>query len=225
MRPGIDALKSLGFFAALEAETLSRLNDQGDLARIGPGEVLFRNGDRLDDFHILLSGFIALTNSRGNGQDSVTGIAAPVKPLAFAASLRGDPAPTGARTVTSVRLIILPAADLRAMIGANPALAPALLDYALTATQELQQEICHLKLRSSAQRLSEYLLGLAGDPAETPARFVLPFEKQFLAGKIGCSQENLSRAFAALRKLGVETQRGVVVLKDVPALRRFAGQG
>jgi hypothetical protein len=90
--------------------------------------------------------------------------------------------------------------------------------------QEMKREICQLKLQSSAQRLAEFLLGLINDPAETPARFVLPFEKQFLAGKIGCSQENLSRAFATLRKLGVETQRGVVVLKDVPALRRFAGQ-
>lgn len=224
MRPGIDSLKSLNFFSSLGDNDLSRLNELGDLARIWPGEALFQNGDRLDQFHVLLSGFVATTHARSNAQNAVTGIVAPVKPLAFAASLRGDPAPIGARTVTSVRLIILPAAELRAMITANPAMAPTLLDYALAEMQEMKREICQLKLQSSAQRLAEYLLSLINDPAETPARFVLPFEKQFLAGKIGCSQENLSRAFAALRKLGVETQRGVVVLKDVPGLRRFAGQ-
>jgi CRP/FNR family transcriptional activator FtrB len=57
-----------------------------------------------------------------------------------------------------------------------------------------------------------------------PARFVLPFEKRLLAARIGCSQENLSRAFAALRRIGVETQRGVVVIRHLTALRAFAAQ-
>ena len=38
-----------------------------------------------------------------------------------------------------------------------------------------------------------------------PARFVLPYEKCFIAAKIGCSQENLSRAFVTLRQVGVES--------------------
>ena len=55
-----------------------------------------------------------------------------------------------------------------------------------------------------------------------PARFVLPYEKRFLAAKIGCTQENLSRAFAALRLVGVESLRGAVVISDVVALWTFA---
>ena len=79
-----------------------------------------------------------------------------------------------------------------------------------------------MKLRSSAQRLAAFLLRLAEDTDVRPARFVLPYEKRFLAAKIGCTQENLSRAFAALRPLGVESQRGAVVISDVEALRTFA---
>ena len=105
----------------------------------------------------------------------------------------------------------------------NPELATLFLDHAFDDLQAQSREIRHLKLRSSVQRLAAYLLDLIPDPALTPARFVLPYEKQFLAGKIGCSQENLSRAFASLRRLGVETQRSIVVLRDVPALRKFAG--
>ncbi len=58
-----------------------------------------------------------------------------------------------------------------------------------------------MKLRSSVQRLAAFLLGLVEDPEMNPARFVLPYEKRFLAARIGCTQENLSRAFAALRRL------------------------
>ena len=88
--------------------------------------------------------------------------------------------------------------------------------------REQTLELCHMKLRSSAQRLAAFLLRLAEDTDVRPARFVLPYEKRFLAAKIGCTQENLSRAFAALRPLGVESQRGAVVISDVEALRTFA---
>jgi len=88
--------------------------------------------------------------------------------------------------------------------------------------QEREIELRNLKLRSSVQRLAAHLLGLVGNSETNPARFVLPYEKRFLAAKIGCSQENLSRAFAALRRVGVETKSSLVVIKDVAALQTFA---
>jgi len=42
------------------------------------------------------------------------------------------------------------------------------------------------------------------------------------AARLGCRQENLSRAFATLRSAGVETHGSLVVLHDIPALRDFA---
>jgi hypothetical protein len=112
---------------------------------------------------------------------------------------------------------------VRAFIEAEPRLALPFLDHALHEARSLTLEAAQLKLRSAAQRLAEYLLGLIDDAEVLPARFVLPYEKRFLAGKIGCSQENLSRAFAALRRIGVETHQGIVIVHDVAALRDFAG--
>ncbi len=125
--------------------------------------------------------------------------------------------------MTSARLVVIPASTLRAMVRARPELALPFLDHAFAALLEQGLELCNMKLRSSVQRLAAYLLGLAGDAETDPARFVLPYEKRFLAAKIGCSQENLSRAFAALRRLGVETKSSLVVIKDVAALREYAG--
>ena len=148
----------------------------------------------------------------------------PVRPLCLAAALLGLPAPAGARTFTTTRLIVFPVPELQAMIRDDPALGQRLLDYALRETLTLTQEIYALKLRSAVQRLAEYLLGRVTEGELGPARFVLPFEKRMLAARIGCSQENLSRAFATLRRVGVETQRGAVVMRDLPALRAFAVQ-
>jgi CRP-like cAMP-binding protein len=222
VRPGLEALAGLPLFASFGASRIGALNELADLARVGPDEQLFREGDRLDDLHILLAGFVTETHAHHDG-DVFTDVVSPVTPIGFAAAMLGAASPTGARTITSARLIVIPAAELRAMIRAEPELGAPFLDHALTSMREQTLELCQMKLRSSVQRLAAFLLGLVEDPAMNPARFVLPYEKRFLAARIGCTQENLSRAFAALRRFGVETQRGIVVLRDVPALRAFAG--
>jgi CRP/FNR family transcriptional activator FtrB len=223
MRPGIDILQRLPLFGAFDHDGLNRLNELGDLARIGPGEVLFSEHDPAVELNILISGYVSIARGEPDGSDSLSDVVTPTRPIGFAAAMRGGAPPATARTVTSVRLIIIPAAELRAMIAAEPRLGLPFLDYALSELAETAREVDRLKLRSSAQRLAEYLLGLVEDPDMTPARFVLPYEKRFLAGKIGCSQENLSRAFAALRRVGVGTQRGIVIVRDIAALRAFAG--
>jgi CRP/FNR family transcriptional activator FtrB len=125
--------------------------------------------------------------------------------------------------VTSARVIVISAPELRTMIRRVPALRSSYFDYALNDLRELTVENSRLKLRTSTQRLAGYLLSLANDPEISPARFVLPFEKRFLAARIGCSQVNLSRAFTALRAVGVSTRAGVVVIKEIPVLRDYAG--
>ncbi len=202
---------------------MAELNDLADLARVGPDEVLFREGELLQELNILVSGFVAETRGRRQGDHAFVDVLGPTRPLGFAAAMRGRPSPTGARTMTSARLVVIPISELRSMVRVKPDLVLPFLDYALAALHEQELELCNMKLRSSVQRLAAYLLGLAGDAETNPARFVLPYEKRFLAAKIGCSQENLSRAFAALRRLGVETKSSLVVIKDIAALQAFAG--
>lgn len=195
-----------------------------DLVRVGPGDALFEEGEPLEELSFLVAGQVAATRVMNAGDVAIADIWSPVRPLCMQAALLRVGAPVGARALTSARLISIPSNELRSIVQREPGLTLRLLEQSLTDAQELTLDICNLKLHSSAQRLAEYLLSLVKEPELTPARFVLPFEKRLLAARIGCSQENLSRAFAALRRQGVETQRGVVVLRDVPGLRAFCGR-
>lgn len=215
-------LTALPLFAACTETQIADLNEIADLARIGPDEDLFQAGDQLGELNILIAGFVSETYPHRDGH-AFTDVIAPVRPIGFAPALLGTISPTGARTITSARLVVLAGPELRALIKVQPDLALPFLDHALTSMREQTLELCQMKLRSSVQRLAEFLLGLVEDPQLSPARFVLPYEKRFLAARIGCSQENLSRAFAALRRLGVETQRGIVVIGDIAGLRAYAG--
>jgi CRP-like cAMP-binding protein len=221
VKPGVEVLQAVPLLSAFPRALLVELNNNADLARVGPGEILFQSGDRLIEFSILLSGCVATTHPH-NGVEVLADVLEPVTPLGLAAALLDIPLVVGARTITAARLITIPAAELRAIVDAEPAAVMPFLHYALHTIQQLTQENCGLKLRSSAQRLAQYLLRLATDAEMSPARFVLPYEKQLLAGKIGCTKEHLARAFATLRSYGVETKSGIIVLGDVPRLRAFA---
>jgi CRP/FNR family transcriptional activator FtrB len=215
------ALAALPWFTAFAPAQLSALDEIADLVLVGPNELVTRAGAPVDDLIILLSGFVIETHPH-HGVDTLTEVIAPPAALGLAPALLGGVALATARTITPARLVLIPARSLRDMINADPALCRPFLDHALTAMQALSREVWSLKLHSAAQRLADYLLDLVPDPNINPARFVLPYEKRFLAARIGCSQENLSRAFAALRRFGVITRRGIVVLGDVPGLRDFA---
>ena len=222
MKPGLETLRSLPLFADLSAKDLTDLDRAADLVRFGPDETLFEAGDQLSELNYLLIGQIGATGPQSADDNTLVDVMLPVRPLCLPAVLLGLPAPVGAYTLTAGRLITFPACGLREMVHRSPGLARSFLDGALREVHEQAQDIRSLKLQSSSQRLAAYLLGLIMDPNESPARIVLPFEKRRLAAKIGCKEENLSRAFAVLRPMGVATQRSVVIARDVPALRAFA---
>ena len=84
------------------------------------------------------------------------------------------------------------------------------------------KEITELKLQSTTERLASYLVELAG-AAHGRAVLRLPCEKRLLAERLGMEPATLSRAFAKLRDLGVETGRGDrVEVADMEVLRQLA---
>jgi CRP/FNR family transcriptional activator FtrB len=222
MKPDLEALRSLPLLKGLPVDSLAALREAADLVGFGPDEEVFRAGDTLDELLILVNGQIGTTRPRPAGHPELVDVLLPVQPLCLPAVLLGLPAPIGAGTLSTGRLIALPAKDVREMIAGVSDSARPFFDHALWEAHTHALELWDLKLRSASQRLAHYLLGFIEDPKEEPARFVLPFTRELLAAKIGCTQENLSRAFAALRRIGVQTYQGGVIVSDIPALAEVA---
>ena len=83
------------------------------------------------------------------------------------------------------------------------------------------QQIEQLTVRSSAQRLADFLLRLI--PPETErANLQLPWDKALVAARLGMQPETLSRSLAKLRSLGVETKGAQVTIRNMPTLRQFS---
>ena len=127
-----------------------------------------------------------------------------------------------ARTVTGCRLLAIHGDGLLDMVEHEAPLANTLLRSVSREFRTMVSQVRDLKLRTAAQRLGCYLLARVKDGEATKADFRLPFDKGLLAARLGCRQENLSRAFAALRACGVETHGSRVILHDIARLKALA---
>ncbi|GLR67873.1 transcriptional regulator [Acidocella aquatica] len=221
-QPLPEMLRTVPMFAALGAELLKQLAAMAEVSEVAAGAELCRQGALPEYLHILLAGQITLSGTAPDGAAAVVDILSPPGHFVLAAVLTQLPYLMTAQALTAVQLLRLDAAALRGLLAREPALALSMLQNQALDCRAMVRQVRDLKLRSAAQRLGCYLLAQVTDPLAHSAEFRLPFEKGLLAGRLGCRQENLSRAFAVLRTVGVETSGTRVWLHDIPRLQNYA---
>lgn len=221
-RPTLDTLKKVSIFNQLDDSVLEQIAGISESRDLDAGARIHGQGEHNGPFCILVSGQISCFRTAPDGTVTVVEVLQPSGHAGLQSALTQLPALVGTETVSASEIILVDSAALRALLPREPSLATALLRAEAMDFRALVLQVCDLKLRTTAQRLGHYLLELAPDKTSTSVSLRLPFDKRLLAARLGCRQENLSRAFAALRELGVETHGAKVILKDIPRLRDYA---
>ncbi len=222
MRPGLPMLRTVPTFERMPERILSEIEAISDLMTAEHGQELCRQGAMPTALYFVLEGQIALSSTAPDGTTAVVEVIRPGGEFVLASVMVALPFLQSAHAVTRSKLLVIEAEPLRKIIEREPDLALALLRSLSRDFRGQVRQIRDLKVRTTAQRLGCYLLALVPDPTVEEAEIRLPFEKGLLAGRLGCRQENLSRAFAALRELGVETRGARVTLRDIPRLTAYA---
>jgi CRP/FNR family transcriptional activator FtrB len=217
-----DLVAAVPLFERLDEALRKRIEAISELSGVEEGEVLSHQGAMPEYLHILLEGQVALTSTAADGTTAVVEVVHPVGHFVLASVLTELPYLMTARTVTRSRLLAIDAAALLRLVASEPSLANTLLRSVSREFRTMVRQVRDLKLRTAAQRLGCYLLARVKDGEAIRAEFRLPFDKGLLAARLGCRQENLSRAFAALRAYGVETHGSRVILHDIPRLKELA---
>jgi CRP/FNR family transcriptional regulator, transcriptional activator FtrB len=165
---------------------------------------------------------VALSSTAADGTTALVEVLHPIDHFVLASVLTRLPTLMTAHTVTPCRLLAIHAGGLLDLVECEALLANTLLRSVSREFRTMVRQVRDLKLRTAAQRLGCYLLARVKDGEALKADFRLPFDKGLLAARLGCRQENLSRAFATLRAYGVETHGARVILHDIPRLKALA---
>ncbi len=182
---------------------------------------LCRQGEKAEFLHIVLSGRVGLFGSASHEEALVEFFGAGDAFIVPAVVLDA-PYLLTARMLEEGRILMWPAAAFRAQVRATGALAYGAVLLLSGYWRTLIGQIKDLKLLSAIERLSAFLLALA--PRETgPVTVTLPGGRRLVAGRLGITPQSLSRAFAALRPLGISGGGRQVTIVDPARLREFAG--
>ncbi|MDX2484885.1 MAG: helix-turn-helix domain-containing protein [Pseudodonghicola sp.] len=221
MRPeDIPEIRPLDLFRNMSEENFNDLIRGGYVQTFPPQVVLTTEGDQPDFLHIVLSGSVELFASWNDRETSMATVR-PISTFILAATIRDAPYLMSARTCEKSRIILLPSMDVRAVFERDNDFARAVVSELAQCYRSVVKISKNLKLRTSIERLANYLLRShrrAGGALE----FDLLLEKRRLASFLGMTPENLSRAIKALRPYGVEIDGAQVRITNLADLEQFA---
>lgn len=185
------------------------------------GETIFLQGEPADSVALVLSGWVKIYRIAPTGAEAVVSVFTRGQSFAEACAFRDIPYPVSAEAATEARVLMLPASAFLHEMREDPQVAMALVGAVFGHLHGLVWQIEQLKARSGAQRVAEFLCGLAetGGGGQT---VTLPYDKSLLAGRLGMKPESLSRAFSRLREVGVSVRANRAAIADMKALRDFA---
>lgn len=208
--------------SGLPPECLDQLADHVTTSCHASGDLLFSKGMPADRLIIVLDGHVILYLDEAGTRNRIARIVSAGETCGEAAICGLGPYPVTAEVLGPTRIATIPGNALCDVLTDRFDLVLRLLTTLSVQLRALVREIADLKMKSAAQRLALYLLGLTDVP-RGPARVRLPYMKRLMAEALGMQPETLSRAFTKLQALGVQTDSddNSCLIRDVTALRHF----
>ena len=203
---------------------IADLSDPHHLARpYHRGEVIFRQGDMVDDCFFIVEGGVKIYRERLDGEQVViaifsTGEAYSSQRCSSAKVLKSAP-----RRFPASRVIRINRKLLRRLLERQPELAFEMLAAISDQYVRLVEQIEQLRGQSITQRVADFLLKIVQTTSGS-AELALPYEKALIANSIGTKPECFSRALVKLREIGVHVKRNNVQISDVGRLIEHAGR-
>lgn len=224
--PLAERLRLCRFLAQLPGDDIALLARHARCERFPAGAVLFRPGDAAERFYVVAAGHVALFLGEPGDLASIATIVGPGETVGEACVCGQHAYRVGAQTFGGSELIVIPGSLLCERLAARPATVLAMLSEMSMRLRHHLRQITDLKMKTTAQRLAGYLVGLTEAEAG-PAQVRLPYEKKLLASHLGMQPETLSRAQMKLQALGVRYQKtaNAFLVRDIAHLRAFASDG
>ena len=213
--------RSLPLFQDMRPETYRDLTAGAHVQRFPAGTMLLLEGDAVDFLYVLLEGQVEL-HGTWNDQETVLAVLRPVSTFILAAVVLDADALMSARTLERSEILMIPGDAIRRAITDDIQFGAAVSRDLAGGFRSMVRAVKNQKLRSGVERLANYLVMLQASEPSVGHKVVLRHEKRILASLLGMTPENLSRAFAALRKNGVSVNGAVVTISNINALRALA---
>ncbi len=190
------------------------------------GSFLMRQGEPADHVLVLTAGEVAIVSPVRGGGELVHTIIRAGQLIGELALLNDGRRTAGARATSATTAWAIGRDPFWRFLETNPPASSALLRQVASWLADREALIDDLLSLDVKSRLAKVLLGLAaghGEPdPDGGTRISLRLTHRDLAGMVGASRENVSRALGAFRRRGfIDYDSDAIRLRDAEALRRL----
>jgi CRP/FNR family transcriptional regulator, cyclic AMP receptor protein len=217
------------WFGALPLRERRAMLAACELVRLRPGEMLFRQGDKVPPgqgaFYGLSTGSIKVSTLREDGKEAILVVLEAGNWFGEISLIDQQPRTHDATALGAAEVLALPRAAFDALMKRD-AFAQAICRMLAARTRSLYGMVEDATLRSTRARVARRLLLLArGDATQArDARPVLPVSQEALAMMLGITRQTLSKELKALVADGAITlgYRSIEIC-SAAALHRLGG--
>lgn len=213
-------IRNINLFRNVTDESFLALMRGAFVQTFPPHIELITEGDPADFLHIVLSGSVELFAKWRKNETTMATIW-PVSSFILAATISQEPYLMSARTGEKSRIVMIPTENVKAIFEKDIEFAKNIVAELADCYRAGIRHAKDLKLRTSKERLANYLLRLSRKN-DGATRLELKYEKRRLASYLGMTPENLSRAFNSLKSMGVEVDGQTIKLGNLENLVEFA---
>lgn len=219
-RDDLEDARGLPLFRDSDPERVEALLQNSFVQRFPALVELLREGDQPEYLHAVVEGRVSLGATHGS-RETVADVLTPGKNFVVSSVMLDRPYLVSARALSPVRILMVPAEIVRRVFNEDAAFARRIAVELAIVSRGLIKEIKNQKLRTSLERLANWLL-VHNKAAGGRGSFELPIDKKVLAARLGMAPEVLSRSFATLAQNGVSVNGPMITIRDPEALATLA---
>jgi CRP-like cAMP-binding protein len=219
-------LRSTALFARLDDDALSGLARMCTRRTYGKGQYLWYQGDEGDRLVIVVSGLLKVVLSSAQGDEVVLVTIGNHETVGELAILDGAPRSASVVAAEPTTVLMLNRTTVLQLMGRHPSVLDAVLRSLGGLLRRLTEQAGDLIFLDLGGRLAKLLLQLAAHRPHANGAVVLDLglSQSDFAAMVGATRPAVNRILQQLASRGLISVDGqVIVLRDLPGLRRRAG--
>ena len=186
------------------------------------GQVVFARGDPSDTLFVVISGRVKVVVRSADGGELTLTIIQPGGVFGELGIADGGPRSADADALDECQLLLVPLETVQGICALEPPVVQALLNSTTATLRRLTEAASDLVFLDLPRRVAKVLLSLprGGDGVIRPA-----LSQEELAHQAGGTRQSINATLRGFERRGwIEVHDRAVTIRQVPALRRFAGR-
>jgi CRP/FNR family transcriptional regulator, cyclic AMP receptor protein len=186
------------------------------------GQVVFTRGDPSDTLFVIISGRVKVVVRSADGGELTLTIIQPGGVFGELGIADGGPRSADADALDECQLLLVPLETVQGICAREPPVVQALLNSTTATLRRLTEAASDLVFLDLPRRVAKVLLSLprGDDGVIRPA-----LSQEELAHQAGGTRQSINATLRGFERRGwIEVHDRAVTIRQVPALRRFAGR-